>query len=41
MASKLFTAVNAVKLSYIELKEVKASSFVLISIKLCSITPNK
>jgi hypothetical protein len=34
MATKLFTAVNYVKLSYIELNEVKVSPLVLSSIKL-------
>jgi hypothetical protein len=32
MATKLFTAVNSVKLSYIELNEVKVSSLILSSI---------
>jgi hypothetical protein len=41
MATELFTAVNSVKLSYIELNEVKVSSRKLISIKLGSNTSNK
>jgi hypothetical protein len=41
MATKLFTAVNSVKLSYIELKEVKVSSLILSSIKLGSGNSNK
>jgi hypothetical protein len=41
MATKLFTAVNSVKLSKIELNEVKVSSLKLSSIKLGSSTSNK
>jgi hypothetical protein len=41
MATKLFTAVSSVKLSYIELIEVKLSSPKLIFIKLGSSNPNK
>jgi hypothetical protein len=38
METKLFTAVNSDKLSYIELTEIKVSSLKLISIKLVSST---
>jgi hypothetical protein len=41
MTVKLFTAVNSLKLSYIELDEVKAISLKLIPIKLGSYTSNK
>jgi hypothetical protein len=41
MATKSFTAVNSVKLSYNELNAVEVSSFKLISIKLGSSTSNK
>jgi hypothetical protein len=41
MATKLFTAVNSVKLSYIELNEVKVSSLILSSIKSNASTSNK
>jgi hypothetical protein len=41
MATKLFTAVNLVKLSEIELNGVKVISFKLSSIKLGSSTSNK
>jgi hypothetical protein len=37
MGTKLFSAVNLVKLSYIELNEVKASSHKVSSMKLGSI----
>jgi hypothetical protein len=38
MATKLFIAVNSVKLGYIELNEVKVSSLKLSSIQLSSST---
>jgi hypothetical protein len=41
MTTKLFAAVNLVKLSYIELSEVEVSSLKLSSIKLGSSTSNK
>jgi hypothetical protein len=41
MATKLLTAVNLVKLSYIEMNEVKVSSLKLISVKLGTSTTNK
>jgi hypothetical protein len=41
MATKLLTAVNSVKLSYIELNEVKASLRKLISIQLGPSTSDK
>jgi hypothetical protein len=41
MATKLFTAVNLDKLSYIELNEVKVSSLTLSFIKLGSTISNK
>jgi hypothetical protein len=41
MATKLFTAVNSVKLSQVALHEVKVSSPKLSSIKLGSSTSNK
>jgi hypothetical protein len=41
MATRLFTAVNLVKLNYIELNEVKESSLILSSIKLGLSTSNK
>jgi hypothetical protein len=40
MATK-FTAVNSVKLSYIEMNEIKVSSLKLTSIKVGSSTSNK
>jgi uncharacterized membrane protein YqjE len=41
MVIKLFTAVNSVKLTSIELNEVKASLLNLSVIKLCSSVSNK
>jgi hypothetical protein len=41
MATKLFTAVNSVKLSYIDFNEVKVSTLKLISIKFGLGIPNK
>jgi hypothetical protein len=41
IATELFTAVNSVKLSKIELNEVKVGLFKLSSIKLGSSTSNK
>jgi len=41
MTTKLFTAVNSVKLSQIELNDINVSTLKLSSIKLGSSTPNK
>jgi hypothetical protein len=41
IATKLFAAVNSVKLSYIKLKDVKVSLLIISSIKLGSSTSNK
>jgi hypothetical protein len=41
METKFFTAVNSVKLSQIELNEVKVSSVLLIPIKLGQSASNK
>jgi hypothetical protein len=41
VATELFTAVNSVKLSYIEFNEVKVGSLILSSIKVGSSTSNK